>query len=78
MISARGGVHRVRNNSLPGATSGNVNRDWIIDKHYPNIYSTFVDVERLKTTGRNLREDVIRQGKNPDELPRKFLDIGEF
>jgi len=71
-------IHIVYDNSLPGARSGDVNRDWIVDKHYPNIYSTFVDVENLKYTGRNMREDALKQDKDPDNLPRKFVDIGDF
>lgn len=62
-------VRKVRYNGLKQPTRI-VNRDYIINKHYPDIYSSFLTVERLKKCGRELKID--------DKLPRKFLDIGKI
>lgn len=62
-------VRKIRYNGLKQPTRI-VNRDYIIAKRYPDIYSTFVDVERLKKCGRSLEID--------KGLPRKFLDIGKI
>lgn len=73
MIS-RNGVHRVVNNDLE-QDGRNANRDYFIERRYPEG-STFLNLEKLKKTGRSLREDAKRN--NRQELKREFLDIGEI
>lgn len=67
-------VRRIRNNGLK-QKSRIVNRDYIIAQRYPES-STFLNVEKLKKTGRSLKEDA--EENKEKSLPRKFLNIGKI
>lgn len=74
MMTNRYGIHKLKNNGL-NQKDWEENRDYFIEQHYPEG-STFLNVEKLKKTGRSLEADA---GNNDDKtLPRKFLNIGKI
>lgn len=75
---AGAGIRKVTYNGLD---QGNwiENRDYLIKQQYPSR-STFLDIDELEKSGRDLRADLAvnleKEGRT--SLPREFVNIGEI